>query len=182
MTQPQENTAQPTPVAPATSSTSDWGAPAPKNPCGIRKIVTAGAAAVVLAAGGGAAIWAAGSSTDTASAATAPGGPSRDGNGSRALHGEYVVSDGNGGYTTQTTQTGKVTELSATSLTAVSDDGFSKVYTIDSSLVNGVATGDTVTVVATTSGTTATAQSVRESTGEDQGPPQDGGGGTPPGQ
>jgi len=108
------------------------------------------------------------------------GGPG----GSRALHGEYVVSDGNGGYTTQLTQTGKVTELSATSLTAVSDDGYSKVYTIDASVVNGVATGDTVTVVATTSGTTATAQSVRESTGEDQGPPSggDGGsGGTPPG-
>ncbi|WP_410658156.1 hypothetical protein [Amycolatopsis sp. lyj-112] len=72
-----------------------------------------------------------------------------------------------------------MTELSATSLTAVSDDGFSKIYTIDSSVASGVETGDTVSVVATTSGTTATAESVRETTGDDQGPPD---GGIPPGQ
>jgi len=159
-------------------STSDWGAPAPEKAArgGKRKAVTAG----------GAAIWAAGSSADADTASAAPGGGAGMGGapGSRALHGEYVVSDGNGGYTTQLTQTGKVTELSATSLTAVSDDGYSKVYTIDSSVVSGVTTGDTVTVVATTSGTTATARSVRESTSEGQGPPQNGGGdgGTPPGQ
>ncbi|WP_181773292.1 hypothetical protein [Amycolatopsis pittospori] len=165
-------------------STSDWGAPAPEKTArgGKRKAVTAGAAAAVLAVGGGAAIWAAGSSADADTASAAPGGGAGTGGapGSPALHGEYVVSDGKGGYTTRLTQTGKVTEMSATSLTAVSDDGYSKVYTIDPSVVNGVTTGETVTVVATTSGTTATAQSVRESTGEGQGPPQNGG--TPPGQ
>lgn len=176
MNQPQENTA-------AAPSTSDWGAQSPssKKPrSGRRKALGAGAAAAVLAVGGGAAIWAADSSADADTESAAPGGGTGmggpGGSGSRALHGEFVVSDGNGGYTTQLTQTGKVTELSATSLTAVSDDGYSKVYTIDSSVVSGVETGDAVTVVATTSGT---AESVRESTGDDQGPP---GGGTPPGQ
>jgi hypothetical protein len=50
-----------------------------------------------------------------------PGGQSMLAN---SLHGEYVVSDGNGGYTTELTQTGTVTAISSTALTAKSDDGY----------------------------------------------------------
>ena len=172
-------------------STSDqvWGAepattavPAPRPAWSTGKKVAAGAVAVVIAAGGGAAIWAASSSSaDTAAAATGPGGMGQGGTRGMggmgalggALHGEYVASDGNGGYVTKIMQTGKVTALSATSLTAQSDDGFSKTYTITSGQATDVVSGDTVTVVATTSGDTATATSVTE--GAVGGP-----GGTPP--
>jgi hypothetical protein len=195
-----------TPQAPQqTPSTSDpaWGAapeqtwggapaPAPGRPgWSPGKKIAAGAVALVIVAGGGAAIWAASSSTSTDSA-TGPGGtaggpggmqggPGGTGAMASALHGEYVSSDGNGGYVTKIMQTGKVTELSATSLTAQSDDGFSKTYTITSAQATDVATGDTVTVVATESGTTATATSVTEGTTGAQGQaPGNGQGGTPP--
>ncbi|MEA5366688.1 hypothetical protein VA596_44655 [Amycolatopsis sp., V23-08] len=176
-----------TPQAPQqTPSTSDpaWGAapeagwggapaPAPGKPgWPTGKKVAAGAVAAVIVAGGGAAIWAASSSSATTDTAAGPGGAAggmRGGPGGAgalgsALHGEYVSSDGNGGYVTKIMQTGKVTALSATSLTAQSDDGFSKTYTITSAQATGVASGDTVTVVATESGDAATATSVTEGT------------------
>jgi hypothetical protein len=86
------------------------------------------------------------------------------------LHGQYVVPDGNGGYTTELMEVGKVTAMSATSLTATSADGFSQTYTIDAATATGngstgigsVATGKTVTVVAKSTGGTATAESVSE--------------------
>ena len=177
-------------------STSDqvWGAepvttavPAQRPAWSTGKKVAAGAVAVAIAAGGGAAIWAASSSS--ASTADTAAGPGAMGQGGMrgmggtgalggALHGEYVASDGNGGYVTKIMQTGKVTSLSATSLTAQSDDGFSKTYTITSAQATGVASGDTVTVVATTSGDTATATSVTE--GAAGGPGQGQQGGAPP--
>jgi hypothetical protein len=169
-----------------TPSTSDqaWGAaPAPGAPprpaWSTGKKITAGAVAAVIVAGGGAAVWAASSSasTDTTTTAAGPGGmqggPGGAGLGS-ALHGEYVSSDGNGGYVTKIMQTGEVTALSATSLTAKSDDGFSKTYTITSDQATGLASGDTVTVVATESGDTATATSVTDGEAGAQGQ------GTPP--
>lgn len=164
-------------------STSDqvWGAepattavPAPRPAWSTGKKVAAGTVAVVIAAGGGVAIWAASSSSASTAADTAAGPGAMGQGGMRgaggmgalggALHGEYVASDGNGGYVTKIMQTGKVTALSATSLTAQSDDGFSKTYTITSAQATDVASGDTVTVVATTSGDTATATSVTEGT------------------
>jgi hypothetical protein len=158
-----------TPPAPSTPDQT-WGAapgPTPKQAWSPGKKVAAGAVAAVIVAGGGAAIWAASSSAATEAQAGpggmtgGPGGMAGGGLG-RALHGEYVASDGNGGYVTKITQTGEVTELSATSLTAKSDDGFSKTYTITSAQATGLATGDTVTVVATESGSTATATSVTD--------------------
>jgi hypothetical protein len=190
-----------TPQAPQqTPSTSDpaWGAapeqgwggapaPAPGKPSwSPGKKVAAGAVAAVIVAGGGAAIWAASSSSATTDSAAGPGGttggpggmqggPGGAGALGSALHGEYVSSDGNGGYVTKILQTGKVTALSATSLTAQSDDGFSKTYTITSAQATGVASGDTVTVVATESGDAATATSVTEgTTGTGQGQGQQG--------
>ncbi|MEV4054700.1 hypothetical protein AB0J55_26185 [Amycolatopsis sp. NPDC049688] len=179
-----------TPQAPSTPDQT-WGAtpaPAAKPAWSPGKKVAAGAVAAVIVAGGGAAIWAASSSAATDAQAGpggmtgGPGGMAGGGLGG-ALHGEYVASDGNGGYVTKIMQTGEVTELSATSLTAKSDDGFSKTYTITSAQATGLATGDTVTVVATESGSTATATSVTD--GESgpqgqQGQAPGGGQGTPP--
>lgn len=49
---------------------------------------------------------------------------------SAELHGEVIVPDGAGGFTTVLTQTGRVTAISPTSVTARSDDGFSQTYVI----------------------------------------------------
>ncbi|WP_086850016.1 hypothetical protein [Amycolatopsis kentuckyensis] len=173
-----------TPQAPSTPDQT-WGAtpaPAPKQAWSPGKKIAAGAVAAVIVAGGGAAVWAASSSAATDAQAGpggmtgGPGGMPGGGLGG-ALHGEYVASDGNGGYVTKIMQTGEVTELSATSLTAKSEDGFSKTYTITSAQATGLATGDTVTVVATESGSTATATSVTDG---ESGPQGRQGQGTPP--
>ncbi|QKV74983.1 hypothetical protein [Amycolatopsis sp. Hca4] len=167
-----------TPQAPSTPDQT-WGAtpaPAAKQPWSPGRKIAAGAVAAAIVAGGGAAVWAASSSAATDTQAGpggmmgGPGGLPGGGLGS-ALHGEYVASDGNGGYVTKIVQTGEVTELSATSLTAKSDDGFSKTYTITSDQATGLATGDTVTVVATESGSTATATSVTDGDAGGQGAP-----------
>ncbi|KDN22852.1 hypothetical protein [Amycolatopsis rifamycinica] len=151
-----------TPQAPSTPDQT-WGAPSPKQAWSPGRKIAAGAVAAVIVAGGGAAIWAASSSAAT-DAQAGPGGPTggMPGGSGPALHGEYVASDGNGAYVTKIMQTGEVTELSATSLTAKSEDGFSKTYTITSEQATGLAAGDTVTVVATESGSTATATSVTD--------------------
>lgn len=47
-----------------------------------------------------------------------------------SLHGENVVADGHGGFQTLMSQTGRVTAISATSITARSDDGFVQTYVI----------------------------------------------------
>jgi len=174
-------------TAPQAPSTSDqtWGAaPAPGTPprpsWSTGKKITAGAVAAVIVAGGGAAVWAASSSASTETATGMNGGPGGMTGGpggaglGSTLHGEYVASDGNGGYVTKIMQTGEVTALSATSLTAKSDDGFSKTYTITADQATGLASGDTVTVVATESGDTATATSVTDGEAGAQGQ------GTPP--
>jgi hypothetical protein len=93
-----------------------------------------------------------------------PGGQGPGGGLGAALHGTFVVSDGNGGYVTEETQTGKVTALSATSITVLSSDGYSRSYTVTSNAVSGVATGHTVRVLATVSGQTATATRVDDET------------------
>jgi len=80
-----------------------------------------------------------------------------------ALHGEFVTSNGSGGYATTLVQNGEVTAISDTSITAKSADGFTKTYAIDADTVkSAVETGDQVMVVATTSGDTATAESISE--------------------
>ena len=57
-------------------------------------------------------------------------GPGPDAVGAAQLHGEFVVSDGSGGYATMLTQTGTVTAISATSITVRSDDGYTQTYAI----------------------------------------------------
>jgi len=163
---------------------ANWGDPAPaaapaKKSWSGRKTAIAAGVAVVIAAGGGAAIWAGTSGADTS--AQQGGGPGGPGGGAfggpngraggfggmaalrEALHGDFVVADGNGGYATERLQTGDVTELSATSVTLTSKDGYKQTYTIDSSTQKQgeVKQGDTnVTVVAKVNGQTATATSL----------------------
>jgi len=179
-----------TPQAPSTPDQTWGAAPAPGTPprpaWSPGKKIAAGAVAVAIVAGGGAAIWVASSSSAATDSAAGPGGANGGPGGTAgaglrsALHGEYVSSDGNGGYVTKLMQTGDVTALSSTSLTAKSDDGFTKTYTITSAQATGLATGDTVTIVATESGTTATATSVTEGRTGGQGQLPGGGQGTPP--
>ncbi|MEV4513993.1 DUF5666 domain-containing protein [Dactylosporangium sp. NPDC049525] len=89
---------------------------------------------------------------------------------SRALHGEFVVKDSSGKYVTQRLQSGTVTAVSATSITAKSEDGYESTFTVDATTkVNGgnskiadVKTGDTVTVVGLVSGSTVTATTITD--------------------
>jgi hypothetical protein len=79
-----------------------------------------------------------------------------------ALHGDFVVSNGSGGYTTERLQTGDVTAVSATSISITSKDGYAQVYAIDPSTekTSDPTTGANVTVVAKISGNTATATTI----------------------
>jgi hypothetical protein len=97
-----------------------------------------------------------------------PGGFGRLGGiGGDVVHGEFVVPK-NGGFETLDIQTGKVTDVSSTSITVQSDDGFSKTYAVtDTTLVNSARDGigsikkdATVRVTATVSGSTATAVNI----------------------
>ncbi|GAB3141103.1 hypothetical protein [Amycolatopsis sp. NPDC004378] len=170
--------------APAAANWGDPAAAPPKKGWSGKKTAIAAGIAVVIAAGGGAAIWAGTSSADN-SAQQGPGGFGGPGGGPNgrfngqgmpgggfgggmaalreALHGDFVVSNGSGGYTTERLQTGDVTELSATSVTLTSKDGYKQTYTLDSSTqkTGDVKQGDTnVTVVAKVEGQTATATSL----------------------
>lgn len=121
-----------------------WGAPEPTaRHWGTRETVAAVGIAAAIAGLGGAAIYAA-TGTSSPAIGPPPGNPSfsqagRDaagpagpagpaGQGEVALHGQFVVSDHGGGYTTVLTQTGTVTAASPTSVTVRSADGFSQTY------------------------------------------------------
>lgn len=150
-----------------------WGgAPDPTQPqrprWSGRKTFAAVAIALVIAAGGGAAIWAA--TANDAGNGQHPGGPGPGGPGGGqggpggpggrfmggledALHGEFVIADGS----TELLQTGKVTQVSATSIDVTSTDGYAHSYTINSATrqASGIKTDDQVTVIAKKSDNTA---------------------------
>jgi len=164
---------------------AEWGAPpppaAPKSKWTAKRIVIAAVVAVGIAAAGGAAIYAASGSVDNTR-----GGPGGGPGGGRVMmggpmggidqaqHGEFQV--------------GEVTALSDDSITVKSEDGYEKTYAIDSDTrkSDGVAKGTQVTVIATTSNGSATADSVLEfgnfgnRNGGQGGPPNGGGNGNPP--
>jgi hypothetical protein len=139
------------------------------NTWSIRKTVGAVAVAAAVAGVGGAAIAAA---TETSfhggsggfgdfagfGGAEVPPGSSpgaRHGSAEPAsLHGEYVVADDRGGFSTLITQTGTITAISRTSVTARSADGFSQTYVTDASAPT-LAIGDTVVIKATRKGEAA---------------------------
>jgi hypothetical protein len=163
-----------------------WGAPPPPpRRWGLRETAAAVGVASVIAALGGAAIYAAteGSSHSFASAHQAPGpgggmpggpggpggqhgaigGPGPAAVGSTSLHGEFVVPDGSGGYSTVLTQTGTVTAISSTSVTVRSEDGYSQTYVIPNTAGNATppfAVDDHVDIRATRNGQTATVTNI----------------------
>ncbi|MGW4488626.1 hypothetical protein ACWEOE_32885 [Amycolatopsis sp. NPDC004368] len=184
-----------------------WGAPGgeppatPKKSWSGRKTAIAAGVAVVIAVGGGLAIWA-GTSANDASAQQSPGSPGgpggfRGGQGfggqrgpgafggaaalRNALHGDFVVTAPTGGYTTERLQTGAITEISATSVTLTSKDGYKQTYVLDASTQKPTTTpktGDNVTVLAKLDGATATATSLEPATTATR-PTQPGTGGQP---
>ena len=175
------NTANTVTTSDSGMSGGEWGAQQqrPQGKRSVKKIVIAVAVAIGIAGAGAGVVYAAsGSTSDTAQGpgqggmGGGPGGQGGGGGGQLmdALHGEYVVSDGNGTYTTELLQNGEVTAVSDTSITAKSDDGYTHTYTIDSDTVVGngsadlssIATGDDVTIIATESGDTATVDTLTE--------------------
>jgi hypothetical protein len=95
------------------------------------------------------------------------------------LHGEFVVADGTGTFRTVTSQTGRVTAISPTSVTARSDDGYSQTYVIPVPNPGGVAAtppfavNDEVTIRATRTGQTASVTTITyaRARGGPEGPP-----------
>ena len=90
-----------------------------------------------------------------------------------ALHGEYVVPDGDGGYRTVVSQRGEVTAVSDGSLSVRSDDGFTATYqlTDDTAVLSGtdgtddLEKGAEVAVAAEKNGSTLTAVHVVDLSG-----------------
>src|ERR1700687_6000119 len=142
-----------------------WGAPQTPQRWGVKQTLTAVGVATVIAGLGGAAIYAASDSGSHTMAggmgpAVMPAGPAPGGMGGprpdamdpASLHGEFVVSDGKGGYTTMLTQTGTVTAITEVSSTVRSDDGYGQTYVIPptaSGADRSFAVNDPVTIRAT---------------------------------
>jgi hypothetical protein len=181
-----------------------WGAPQPSpRRWGLRETAAAVGVAAVIAALGGAAIYASteGSSHSIGAPHQAfgpgggmPGGPGGPGGqhgviggpgpaavGSTSLHGEFVMPDGSGGYTTELTQTGTVTAISPTSITLRSEDGYSQTYVIPNTAGNAgppFAVDDHVVLRATRNGQTATVTNIGNAQQDE--PLGPGGPGAPP--
>ncbi len=92
------------------------------------------------------------------------GGPGPDAVDATSLHGEFVVRDGAGSYTTVVTQTGAITAISPTAVTVRSEDGFSQTYGIPTTAGNAgappFAVDDQVVIRATRNGQTATVTNI----------------------
>ncbi|MFB9177282.1 hypothetical protein ACFFX1_03965 [Dactylosporangium sucinum] len=154
----------------------------PRKSSKVKTAIVGIVAALVIGGGGFAVIRAAGDSSSATTQQAGPGGqggpgglggapqdggPGGFGGGAAdvngALYGDFVSSDGNGGYTTERLQSGTVTAVSTTSITARSADGHSTTFVVqDGAVVADVKTGDTVTIVGTVDGDTVTATSITE--------------------
>ncbi|MEU5696293.1 hypothetical protein [Actinosynnema sp. NPDC020468] len=130
-----------------------------------RKTIAAVAIAVGIAAVGGGVIYAAGNSD---AAQQGMGGPGRGGYGRDGMGFPGAVGSPFGDTKHGEFQVGEVTEVSSSSITVKSTDGYSKTYTIDAdtkvnqgqSELSTIAKGDTVTLIATD----ATADAITEGT------------------
>jgi hypothetical protein len=149
------------------------------NTWSLRGTAAAVGVATVIGGVGGAAVYAA---TDSgprmmgthggpgSGQGTQLGGASHDGAtreaaaDSASLHGEFVVADGTGGFTTLISQTGRVTTISPTSVTARSDDGYTQTYVIPAASPGAAtppfAVNDEVTIRATRTGQTASVTTI----------------------
>ena len=142
----------------------------------LRGTAAAVGVAAVIAGAGGAAVYAAtdngprmmGTHTGGAMALGDRSGPPHDdamratAPDSASLHGEYVVANGTGGFSTMISQTGRITAISPTSVTARSDDGYSQTYVIAAAATPPFVVGDQVTIEATRTGQTATVIGIGE--------------------
>ena len=164
-----------------------------------RKVLGAVALAVVVGGGTAAAIAATqpSPSTNTHPSAGVSGAQVTGGSGSHhgsypggypfanAVHGDFVVRTSTGAFATERFQTGTVTKLSASAISLTSQDHYAGNYLVNASTVvnrgaisiHDVKVGDTVTVVATLAGNTATATTVTD-TAQKQNPPTHSGNGT----
>ena len=100
-------------------------------------------------------------------------GPGPHAAGATPLHGEFVVPDANGGYTTMLTQTGTVTAVSTASFTVISVDGYTQTYVIPPSTGSAAsfAVEDAVAIHATRTDQTATVTSIVDPTVAGRGGP-----------
>lgn len=110
-----------------------WGAPADHpTTWSTRTTVAAVGIAAALAAVGGVVVYAATGGGSQGHLSGPPGwGLGGPGGFQRTLHGESVVSDGTGGFSTELTQTGDVTAASDTSITVRSQDGYRQTYVVN---------------------------------------------------
>lgn len=168
-TEQTESTAQqpaqaPQPAA-AEPAAAEWGAPpppaAPKSKWTVKRTVIAVAVAVGIAAAGGVAIYAASGSVTNNQGGPGGGMGGGPGNGRMFMGGPMagLEESQHGEF-----QIGEVTAISDTSITAKSKDGFEETYVVnsDTQKTDGLAKGDSVTIIATESNGTATAVSVLE--------------------
>jgi hypothetical protein len=137
----------------------------------MRVTVAAVGVAAAIAGLGGAAVYAAtdspglGEGRPPGQHADGPapwGRPMHENTDAATVHSETVRADGRGGYTTEITQVGVITVLSAGSVTVASTDGFSQAYTLPSTLKPSWAVNDRVLLRATRTGATATVSSIGE--------------------
>lgn len=179
----EDQTAVASHPAPPPPPPPTWGAPEAAagrgRPWSTKRVIIVAAIALVVVGGGSAAIIAVTSGHASTAAANARpgmfgrGGMGRFGRGGagalpHALHGDFVATGNDGGYVTERLQTGKVTAVSSGSITVASADGYSSTYVVNSGTavdrgadnISAVANGDTVTVIGTVSGNTATATNV----------------------
>jgi hypothetical protein len=149
------------------------------NTWSVRGTAAAVGIAAVIAGVGGAAVYAA---TDSGprmmgmhgspgpGQGDRPAGPPRDDLARKAapdtasLHGEFVVADGSGGFSTRISQTGRITAISPDSVTARSEDGYSQTYLLPAAgpvaATPPFALNDDVTIRATRTGPTASVTTI----------------------
>jgi hypothetical protein len=92
--------------------------------------------------------------------------------GSSMVHGQFVVAKSGGGYENVDVQDGDVTAVSTTSITLKSSDGFTQTYVVTGSTtvdaqrggIGSVKVGNQALLMATVSGSTATATSIADMT------------------
>jgi hypothetical protein len=163
--------------------------PAPRRFTGTKRITLVAVVAGALVLGGiGVAVAAdSGSSSTTtppspgaspAPTRPGPGGGFRHGFGGPgfgmggAIHGELVTPNGSGGYRTVDVQVGEVNDVSSSSITVQSADGFKKTYDVTENTVvdsgrDGIGTvknGDQVRLTAVVNGSSTEARSIDEIT------------------
>ncbi|MGO4582911.1 hypothetical protein AB4Z38_03320 [Arthrobacter sp. 2RAF6] len=159
----------------------------------LKKGLIVGGVAVVVAAAAGAGAYAAGNGTAAADTSSAQGpGAGQNGQGgfggpgganvgpgglgvgmgglNAAIHSEYVVLQ-NGSYVTMAGQLGTVTDISASSMTVKSEDGFTRTYALGTDVVvaEGVrqrgsgTTGTTLTLADVKSGSSVRVTALKDS-------------------